>query len=82
MLASRKVRNPAKEGGSVGEKVLMTIEEVAAYLTVPPGTVLAWRARHIGPKGYRVGKHVRYRQADVDEWLERRADSEKTKVAS
>jgi excisionase family DNA binding protein len=58
----------------VDEEVLMTQDEVAEYLAVRLGTVLAWRARHIGPRGYRVGKHVRYRRSDVDHWLEQRAD--------
>ncbi len=50
---------------------LMTVQDVAAYLGVPVATVFAWNSRGTGPKRYRVGKYVRYRQADVDAWVDR-----------
>ena len=49
---------------------LMTVETVAEYLGVPVATVYAWNSRGLGPKRYRLGKHVRYRRADVEAWLE------------
>lgn len=49
---------------------LMTIEEVAGYMQVPIKTLYDWRHRGIGPSGMRVGRHVRYRRSDVDDWLE------------
>ncbi len=52
---------------------LGTVDEVAAYLSVPKQTVFAWRQRGIGPRGIRVGKYVRYRWSDVDAWLEQQA---------
>ncbi|MDH3425418.1 MAG: helix-turn-helix domain-containing protein [Acidimicrobiia bacterium] len=29
----------------------------------------AWRHRHEGPPGFRVGKHLRFRWADVRDWI-------------
>ncbi len=52
---------------------LMTVEDVATYLAVPIASVYAWNYRGTGPRRMRVGKHVRYRQADVDAWLEQQA---------
>lgn len=52
---------------------LMSVEDLAAYLAVPVATVYGWNSRGIGPKRYRVGRHVRYRQADVDAWIDRQA---------
>jgi excisionase family DNA binding protein len=49
---------------------LMTIEEVATFLRVPVGTLYQWRYKGTGPKSVRVGRHVRYRQNDVQSWLE------------
>jgi excisionase family DNA binding protein len=40
---------------------LLTIAEVADYLGVPVGTMYQWRHKRTGPKGIRVGRHVRYR---------------------
>lgn len=54
-------RNPA------GER-LWTAADVAAYLGVPVKTVYAWRSRGHGPKGFRIGKHLRWRVATVFEW--------------
>ena len=48
---------------------IMDPDQLAAYLNVPVATVYAWRARGRGPRGARVGRHVRYRRVDVDAWL-------------
>jgi excisionase family DNA binding protein len=53
---------------------LLTIDEVAAFLDVPVATVRTWRANKTGPRGCRIGRHVRYRREDIDEWLELRSD--------
>ena len=48
---------------------LWTVEDVSAYLGVPVATLYQWRYKGIGPKGYRVGRHVRYEPAAVRAWL-------------
>lgn len=48
----------------------LTTEELAAYLKVPVPTVRMWRHNGTGPKGVRLGRHVRYRRTDVDRWIE------------
>ena len=53
---------------------LMTSAEVAEMLCLPVDTLYAWRYRGLGPPGYRVGRHLRYRRAAVEEWLETQAD--------
>ncbi len=57
-----------------GRRPLASVEEVAAYLGVPVATLYRWRSRSEGPPGFRVGRFVRYRWADVDAWLEQRRD--------
>ena len=54
---------------------LLGPEEVAAFLGVPLRTIYRWRSRREGPRGYRVGRHVRYRLVDVERWLEDRGDA-------
>ena len=39
-------------------------------LGVPVATVYAWRSRGQGPRGLKIGRHVRYRLSDVEEWVE------------
>ncbi len=48
---------------------LLTVEDLAEYLGVPVATLYAWRYRRQGPPGFRVGRHLRYRRADIDEWI-------------
>lgn len=48
-------------------------EGLAEYLGLPLGTIYTWRQRGTGPRGIKVGRHVRYRRADVERWLEEQA---------
>lgn len=49
---------------------LLTVEDLADYLGVPVATLYQWRYRREGPPGFRVGRHVRYRWSDVQDWIE------------
>jgi len=60
---------------------LLTIEDVAAYLQVPVGTLYQWRTRGGGPVGLRVGRHVRYRRSDVERWLKQCAQRTKASAS-
>ena len=48
---------------------IMTASEVADYLRVPLKSLYTWRYTHDGPPSARVGKYLRYRRTEVDEWL-------------
>ena len=54
---------------------LLTVEELADYLGVPVATLYQWRYRRQGPPGFRVGRYIRYRPTDVQQWIERKLDS-------
>ncbi len=56
---------------------LWSTQELANYLGVPLQTIYQWRKRGYGPPGRRMGKHVRYRPAEVERWI----DSLRTGVA-
>jgi len=49
---------------------LMSPQELSQALQVPLGTLYQWRHRGIGPTARRVGRHLRYSEADVDRWLD------------
>jgi excisionase family DNA binding protein len=57
-----------------GSERLMTLLEVSQLLDVPVATLYRWRRRGEGPTGYRIGRHVRYRRAAVEAWIETQAD--------
>ena len=48
---------------------LLTVDDLAEYLGVPVATIYAWRYHSEGPQGFRVGKHLRYRWVDIEEWI-------------
>ena len=61
----RAARRTAPVGGS---NRLLSVGELAAYLGVPKKTVYGcWR--QWGLRGYRVGRHLRFRERHVEEWL-------------
>ena len=49
---------------------LLTIDEVARYLKLPKSTLYSWHHRGEGPTPFKLGKHLRYRATEVEEWLE------------
>ena len=61
---------------------LLWAREVAAILGVPVKTLYQWRYKGVGPIGVRVGRHLRYRAADVELWINGRvAESEPRRFA-
>ena len=52
---------------------LLTPQQLSDYLKVPVATLYQWRTQGTGPKASRVGRHLRYRLADVDRWVDSRA---------
>ena len=49
---------------------LMSLKEVAALVRVPEATLRYWRHLGTGPRGFRVGRSVRYWRNDVVHWLD------------
>lgn len=51
------------------ERRLMSRADVAYELGIAEKTLANWRTRGFGPRGFRVGKAVRYLRGEVDRWL-------------
>lgn len=69
-------RSAADGMGGEARDALLSVAELGAYLGVPVATIYRWRHHHRGPVGYRIGRHVRYRTRDVEQWLETQRDPE------
>jgi excisionase family DNA binding protein len=51
---------------------LMTADDVAAAIRIPRSSVMAYARRGADPlPSLKVGRHVRFRRGDVEEWLDR-----------
>ena len=56
---------------------LMTTEDAAGRLCMKPLSLVDWRCKGIGPVYIRVGgRCIRYRQSDLDAWIEANASSQ------
>ncbi len=52
-----------------GRERLVTVDELAKWLGVPTATIYRWRHHRDGPPSYKVGRHVRFRAVEVEDWL-------------
>jgi excisionase family DNA binding protein len=57
---------------------LLRPSDVAAYLGIPKATLYSWRYRGEGPPGLRIGRHLRYRSGDIDDWVRQQLQKERT----
>ena len=55
--------------------VLLTLDQAAAFLRTPVGTLRYWRHLGIGPTGFRLGRRVLYRRDDLEQWVSERHDA-------
>lgn len=46
---------------------ILTIDQAAAYLSIPKGTLYTWRTRRVGfgPRAVKLGGCLRYRRSDL-----------------
>lgn len=69
-LAHLSVMDAENTHQNVIEPVL-TLRELAAHLCVSAQTLYDLRSRGRGPRGFRVGRELRFRQSEIDAWLAR-----------
>ena len=43
-------------------------EEIAERYGVPLATIYGWRTKGYGPRGVKIGRHVRYPADEVERW--------------
>ncbi|NVN97554.1 helix-turn-helix domain-containing protein [Candidatus Nomurabacteria bacterium] len=56
---------------------ILDSREAAEYLRVSRKTLESWRCKQCGPKFFRMNKMVRYRDRDLNEFLEQHPDNER-----
>ncbi|MFI0230806.1 helix-turn-helix transcriptional regulator [Streptomyces sp. NPDC017086] len=54
----------------------LTPHDIAEMFEVPLETVYQWRKKRTGPRGFRIGKHLRYDPADVRTYVDQRKHHE------
>jgi len=65
---------------AVSPPALWKTPAAAAYLGIQPSTLEQWRWTGGGPNYLKLGKFVRYRQSDLDDYLVKRVFSSTTEA--
>lgn len=68
MPTQEKVRAAVQRGTCNHNWV--SVDDLADELQIPKSTIYGWKSRGLGPSWVRVGKHLRARRNDVDNWLD------------
>ena len=55
-------------------EAFLTVEDVAAMLRMPVASLRYWRVLGAGPRGFLVGRRLRYELPDVLAWIEEQRD--------
>jgi excisionase family DNA binding protein len=63
----RQTADPSSSGG--GLDPVVTLSQLAAQLGVSVQTHYDLRSQRRGPRGFRVGRELRFRISEVDAWL-------------
>lgn len=50
-------------------------EQIAERFGVPLSTVYNWRTKGYGPRGIRIGRHIRYPSTELERWEREQFDS-------
>ncbi len=70
------VMPPSPPGARPEVGRLWTVDDVSVFLGVPKATIYGWRTAGKGPRGFRVGKHLRWHPRTVFEWSLRLEDEQ------
>jgi excisionase family DNA binding protein len=60
----------------------LTTDQAAELLTVSASTLEVWRYRRTGPRFVKIGRSVRYRQSDVEAFIEERVRASQQEPAA
>jgi len=62
------------------ELIALTEAEAARQLGVSIGGLRKWRKARRGPKYLRLGRLIRYRRSDLEQWLESHCNRQETRT--
>jgi excisionase family DNA binding protein len=71
MKTTAKRQTLAHASAERGLGPVLTLSQLAAQLGVSVQTLYDLRSQGRGPRGFRVGRELRFRLTEVDAWLER-----------
>ncbi|GAB2708185.1 helix-turn-helix domain-containing protein [Arthrobacter bambusae] len=67
-------RSETLETLETAEEQWLSPRDICAELHIPEQTFYQWRVKHIGPRAYRIGRHLRISRSDFNSWLSSHAE--------
>lgn len=67
---------PGMETTTEGLDTVLSLSELAARLGVTVQTIYDLRSQGRGPRGFRVGRELRFRASEIDAWLARMEEAD------
>lgn len=55
-------------------KAWLDADDLANELGIPKRTIYKWRVEGKGPRGHKLGRHLRFSRENVDAWLAENID--------
>lgn len=55
-------------------KLWLDADDLATELGIPKATLYKWRTEGKGPRGHKLGRHLRFSRENVDAWLAENID--------
>ncbi len=62
----------------LGLEPLVGVTELAEYLGVPAQRIYDWRLTGVGPRGYRLGRELKFPVSEIRRWLAERDERPST----
>lgn len=75
MTSSPVARGDTRRQAAHAADEMLTFDEACALLRVSEGTLRYWRHLGVGPRSFKVGRHVRFWRTDLVEWLAEQTDA-------
>jgi len=54
---------------------LLGVPDLCEEFGVTRSAIYKWRERKTGPKGFKIGRYVKYRRSEVNRWLAEQGDT-------
>lgn len=61
--------------------LLIGTKELAEMLGVSEQTIYSWRHQGLGPLGFKVGRHLRFRRTDIEAWIGKQISEEQQRLS-
>ncbi|MDQ0211526.1 helix-turn-helix domain-containing protein [Arthrobacter bambusae] len=63
-----------RSAADTADEQWLTPKEICTHLQIPERTFYQWRVKHVGPRAYRIIRHLRISRNEFNSWLSSRME--------